>query len=137
IELEVDQETSTMIRRLKIQPGLVSGSSSGVSIDNHATGTHTSPHASPTESNTQYGRYMVGSPTQCPAWQPRRGGGGMAGVGLVLTLGSPAHRRSRRRISRLAGAHNRTGLGLGHPVTWLGESCMAYHHNGSDPFDHH
>ena len=34
----------------------------------------------------------------------------------------------------LAGTHNRTGLGLGHSVTWLRESCVAYYHNGSGPF---
>ena len=92
--------------------------------------------ASSTENNTQYGHHMVESPTQCPAWQPRRGGWRLVGVGLVLTLGSLSRRRRRRSISDLAGAHDWTGLGLGHPVAWPGESCMAYRHDGSGSLDY-
>jgi hypothetical protein len=78
----------------------------------------------------------VEPPTQCPAWQPRRGCGCLAGVGLVLTLGSLSRRRRRRRVSYLAGAYGWTGLGLGHPVAWPGEPCVAHRHNGSGPLDH-
>ena len=105
------------------------------SIDNHAIGTHTSP-ASFTENNTQYGHHMVEPPTQCPAWQSRRCGGRLAGVGLVLTLGSLFRRRKRRGVSDLAGAHDWTGLGLGHPVARPGESRVADHYDGSGPLDH-
>jgi len=92
--------------------------------------------ASSTEHNTRYGHHVVEPPTQCPAWQPRRGDGCLAGVGLVLTLGSLSRRRRRRRISDLAGAHDWIGLGLGHPVAWPGESCLADHYDGSGPRDH-
>ena len=92
--------------------------------------------ASSTENNTQYGHHMVESPTQCPAWQPRRGGWRLVGVGLVLTLGSLSRRRRRRSISDLAGAHDWTGLGLGHPVAWRGKSCVAHRHDDSGPLDH-
>ena len=92
--------------------------------------------ASSKENNSQYGYHVVEPPTQCPAWQPRRGGGCLAGVGLVLTLGSLSRRRRRRRVSDLAGAHGWTGLGLGHPVAWPGEPCVAHRHNGSGPLDH-
>ena len=92
--------------------------------------------ASSTENNTQYGHHVVEPPTQCTAWQSRRGGGCLAGVGLVLTLGSLSRRRRRRRVSNLAGAHDWTGLGLGHPVAWRGESCVAHRHDGSGPLDH-
>ncbi|SRR5713226_1954557 len=34
------------------------------------------------------------------------------------------------------GAHGWTGLGLGHPVAWPGEPCVAHRHNGSGPLDH-
>src|ERR1051325_129466 len=34
------------------------------------------------------------------------------------------------------GTHDRTGLGLGYPVAWGGESCLAHHHDGSDQLDH-
>ena len=73
---------------------------------------------------------------QCPARQSRRSGGRLAGVGLVLTMGSVSGCRRSRRISRLAGAHSRAGLGLGHPLARAGESCLAHRHNGSDPLDH-
>ena len=89
-----------------------------------------------TENNTQYGHHVVEPPNQCTAWQPRRGGGCLAGLGLVITLGSLSRRRSRRRVSSLAGAHDWTGLGLGHPVAWRGESCVAHRHDGSGPLDH-
>ena len=91
---------------------------------------------SSTENNTQYGHHVVEPPNQCTAWQPRRGGGCLAGLGLVLTLGSLSRRRRRRRVSNLAGAHDWTGLGLGHPVAWRGESCVAHRHDGSGPLDH-
>jgi len=92
--------------------------------------------ASSTENNGRYGHHVVEPPTQCPAWQPRRGDGCLAGVGLVFTLGSLSRGRRRRRISDLAGAHNWFSLGLGHPVAWPGESCVADHHDDSGPLDH-
>ena len=88
------------------------------------------------ESNVQYGYDVVEPPTQCPAWQPCRGGGCLAGLGFVLTMGSRSRRRRRRRVSRLAGAHHWIGLGLGHPVAWSGESCLAHRHDGSIPLDY-
>ena len=92
--------------------------------------------ASSTENDTQYGHHVVEPTTQCPAWQPRRGSWCLAGVGLVLTLGSLSRRRRRRRVSDLEGAHDWTGLGLGYPVARPGESCVANCHDGSGPLDH-
>jgi len=114
--------------------GLAS-SPTGTSIDNHTVGTHTSPHLVHGEQH-QYGHHVVEPPNQCTAWQPRRGGGCLAGLGLVLTLGNLSRRSRRRRVSNLAGAHDWIGLGLGHPVAWRGESCVAHRHNGSGPLDH-
>jgi hypothetical protein len=88
------------------------------------------------ENDLQYGQRMVGTPTQCFAWWPRCSGGGLAGVGLDLTVGSVSHRRMRRRVSNLEGAHDRTGLGVGHPVAWRRESCVAHCYDGSGSFDH-
>ena len=79
---------------------------------------------------------MVEPPTQCPAWQSCRRGGGLAGVGLASSLGSLSHYWSRRRTSDLAGADDWIGLGLDDPVAWPGESCLAHRHNGSVPFGH-
>jgi len=79
---------------------------------------------------------MVEPPTQCPAWQLRRGDGCLAGVGFILTLGNLSRLRRRRRVPDLAGAHDRTGLGLGHPVAGPGESCMAHRDDGSSPLGH-
>ena len=107
----------------------------GTSIDNPAVGTHTNPRTIH-ENNIQYGHHVVEPPTQCPAWQPRRGGGCLAGMGLVLTLGSLSRRWRRHRVSDLEGAHDWTGLGLGHPVARRGESCVANRHDGSGPLDH-
>ena len=92
--------------------------------------------ASSLESNVQYGYYVVEPTTQCPAWQSCRGGGCLAGVGFVFTMGSCSRRRMRRRVSRLAGAHYWTGLGLGYSVAWPGESCLAHSHDGSIPLDY-
>ena len=92
--------------------------------------------ASFTESTAQHGHLLVEPPTQRFAWQPCRGGGRLAGVGLILTLGSRAGRGKCRRISYLAGAHHRAGVGLGHPVAWPGESCLAHRHDGSVPLDY-
>ena len=92
--------------------------------------------ASSTENNTQYDHHMVEPSTQCLAWQPRRGSRGLAGVGLVLTLGDRSRRRRCRWISHLEGAHDWIGLGLGHSAAWHGESCVAHRHDGSGPLDH-
>ena len=92
--------------------------------------------ASSTENNIRYGHHVVEPPTQCPAWQPRRGGWCLAGVGLVLTLGNLSRCRGSRRVSNLAGAHNWTGLGLGHPNAWPGKPCVAHRHDGPGPLDH-
>jgi hypothetical protein len=92
--------------------------------------------SSSTENNARYVHHVVEPSTQCPAWQPRRGDGCLAGVGLVLTMGSLSRRRRRRRISDLAGTHNWFGLGLGHPISRPGEPCVADHHDGSGPLDH-
>ena len=129
--LGVDPELSATIDCLRAHPRFVLVSSTDTSIDNHAVGTHTSPRIVYGE-HTQYGHHVVEPPAQCLAWQPRCGGGCLAGVGLVLTLGN----FSRRRVSDLAGAHDWTSLGLGHPLAWPGESCMAYRHDGSGPLDH-
>jgi hypothetical protein len=113
----------------------VGGLATDTSIDNHAVGTHTSPHIVHGE--------------QHPVWSPR--GGAPKSMhclavsswrrvpgwpGLVLTLGSLFRRRRSRRVSNLAGAHDWSGLGLGHPVAWRGESCVAHRHDGSGPLDH-
>ena len=79
---------------------------------------------------------MVEPSTECPAWQPRCRGRSVACVGLVLSLGSLSHYRSRRRISGVAGSDDWTGLGLGHPIARPGESCLAHRHNDSGPLDH-
>jgi hypothetical protein len=133
--LGVDPELSATIDCLKVQPRFVLVSSTDTSIDNHAVGTHTNSRIVYGE-HTQYGHHVVEPPAQCLAWQPRCGGGCLAGVGLVLTLGNFSRRRKHRRVSDLAGAHDWTGLGLGHPLAWPRESCMAYRHDGSGPLDH-
>lgn len=133
--LGVDPELSATIDCLNAQPRFVPVSSTDTSIDNHAVGTHTSQRIVYGE-HTQNGHHVVEPPAQCLAWQSRCGGGCLAGVGLVLTLGSFSRRRKHRRVSDLAGAHDWTGLGLGHPLAWPGESCMAYRHAGSGPLDH-
>lgn len=92
--------------------------------------------SSPMEHDTRYGHHLVEPSNQCPARQSRRSGGRLAGVGLILTMGSFSGCRRSRRISHLAGAHSWAGLGLGHPIAWAGESCLAHRHNGSDPRDH-
>ena len=92
--------------------------------------------ASSMESNVQYGQHVVEPPTQCPAWQPCRGSGCMAGMGLVLILGSRSRRSGRRGISNLAGAYYWAGLGLGHSIAWHRESCVAHRHDGSGPLDY-
>jgi hypothetical protein len=86
--------------------------------------------------NAQHGHLLVESPTQRFAWQPCCGGRRMVGVGLILTLGSRSGRGKRCRISYLAGAHHWAGMGLGHPVAWPGESCLAHRHDGSVPLDY-
>jgi hypothetical protein len=131
----VDPELSATIDRLKAQPRFVLVLSMDTSIDNHARGTHTSPGIVYGE-YTKYGHHMVEPPAQCLAWQPRCGGGCLAGLGLVLTLGNFSPRGKHRRVSDLAGSHDWTGLGLGHPLAWPGKSCMAYRHDGSGPLDH-
>ena len=134
-KLGVDHEPSTTIDCLKVQPRFVP-----VSPRAHPLTTTQSEltlaFASYTENNTQYGHHVVEPPAQCPAWQPRRGGGCMAGLGLVLTLGSLSRRRLCRRVSDLAGTHDWTGLGLGHPLAWPGEPCVAHRHDGAGPLDH-
>jgi hypothetical protein len=92
--------------------------------------------ASSRENDPQYGQHMVGTPTQCFAWWPRCRGWCMAGVGLDPIVGGVSRRRRRRRVSILEGAHDRTGLGLGHPLAWRRESRVAHCHDGSGPFDH-
>ena len=133
--LGVDPELLATIDCLKAQPRFDLVSSTDTSIDNHAVGIHTSPRIVYGE-HTQYGHHMVEPPAQCLARQPRCGGGCLAGVGLVLTLGNFFRRGKHRRVSDLAGSHDWTGLGLGHPLAWPGKSCMAYRHDGSGPLDH-
>lgn len=124
-------------RCLRIQASLVSSPSHRRASPLTTTPSElTLARASSTENNTQYAHHVVEPSTQCPTWKPRRGGWRLAGVELVLTLGSLSRRRRRRSISDLAGANDWTGLGLGHPVAWPGESCMAHRNNGSGPLDH-
>ena len=103
--LGVDPELSATIGCLKVQPRFILVSSTDTSIDNHAVGTHTSPRIVCGE-HTQYGHRVVEPPAQCLVWQPRCGGGCLAGVGLVLTLGNFSRRRKHRRVSNLAGARD-------------------------------
>ena len=133
-ELGVDPEFPATIDCLKAKPCFVPVSSTDTSIDNRAVGTHTSLRIVSGE-HTQYGHHVVEPPVQCLAWQPRCGGGCLAGVGLVLALGSFSRRRKHRRASDLAGTHDWTGLGLGHPLAWPGKSCVAYCHDGSGSLD--
>jgi hypothetical protein len=89
-----------------------------------------------TENRNRNGHHVVESSIQCSAWQPRRGGGRMAGVGLFLSIGSPSRRGRHRRVSDLAGAYDWNGLGLGHSVAGLGKSRLAHRDHGSGPFDY-
>ena len=102
------------------------------SIDNRVVGTHTSPHIIYGE-QPLYDYHMVESSIERPSWQPRGGGGRLAGMGLVFILGNYIHRRRVCRVSYLAGAFDWPRLGLDHAAHWHRESCLAHQYYGASP----